>query len=115
MPRWSSTVCARARARACAPIEVPAGETRQRANSPAGRSGTYQYWADDRDAASLAVPFREMAGAFVVDPLDGRGCRPDAHHHRVDQPHAGAAAEIVQRRRSRSSIFVKLQAARSSS
>ena len=55
------------------------------------------------------VPFREMAGAFIVDPPERRRRRSRARHHRMDQPLAGAT-----RRRScaptiRVRSFVKLQ------
>lgn len=44
-----------------------AGETRV-VEFPAGPAGTYHYWAT---AFGAPVPFREMAGAFIVDPLEG--------------------------------------------
>ncbi|MEO6009058.1 MAG: multicopper oxidase domain-containing protein [Vicinamibacteraceae bacterium] len=49
---------------ACAPLDVPAGATRQ-VRFASGRAGTYHYWATSMGAP---VPFRELAGAFVVDP-----------------------------------------------
>ncbi len=52
---------------ACAPLSVPAGETRH-VEFQAGLPGTYHYWAT---AFGAPVPFREMAGAFVVDPREG--------------------------------------------
>jgi len=54
---------------ACAPIEIPSGETR-RARFRTGPAGTYHYWA-----TSSGVPFAfrsvgdtQLSGAFVVDP-----------------------------------------------
>ena len=55
----------------CAPIDVAPGATRE-ARFPAGRAGTYHYWATTIGAP---VPFRELAGAFVIDP---RGAAPEA-------------------------------------
>ena len=57
----------RARRRACPTLEVPAGETRE-VRFTSGRAGTYHYWASTMGAP---VPFRELAGAFVVDPAGG--------------------------------------------
>ena len=51
----------------CAALKVPAGETRQ-AEFTAGRAGTYHYWAT---AMGAPIPFREMAGALIVDPKGG--------------------------------------------
>ena len=51
----------------CPPLAVPARETRL-VEFPAGRAGTYHYWAS---AFGAPVPFREMAGAFIVDPREG--------------------------------------------
>ena len=51
----------------CAPVAVPAGETRP-VEFDAGRPGTYHYWATSMGAP---VPFRETAGAFIVDPPGG--------------------------------------------
>ena len=51
----------------CPRITVPAGESRQ-AEFSAGRPGTYHYWAT---AMGAPVPFREMAGALIVDPVGG--------------------------------------------
>ena len=48
----------------CAPLDVPARGPRG-ALRAAGRAGTYHYWATTMGAP---VPFRELAGAFVVDP-----------------------------------------------
>lgn len=59
-------LCARDGER-CSPLAVPAGETRV-LEFPAGRAGTYHYWAT---AMGAPIPFREMAGAFIVDPLEG--------------------------------------------
>jgi FtsP/CotA-like multicopper oxidase with cupredoxin domain len=59
-------------ARACQPIEIPAGETRttQFASGPAG---TYYYWAT---TSGMPQRFRaaddaQLSGAFIVDPADG--------------------------------------------
>lgn len=49
---------------ACTPIDVPAGG-RHEVRFAAGRPGTYHYWATSIGAP---IPFREMAGAFVIDP-----------------------------------------------
>jgi FtsP/CotA-like multicopper oxidase with cupredoxin domain len=63
-------LCARDGA-ACAPLDVPpGGQASVRFSS--GRAGTYHYWATSMGAP---VPFREMAGAIVVDPA---GARPEA-------------------------------------
>jgi FtsP/CotA-like multicopper oxidase with cupredoxin domain len=48
----------------CAPIDVPPGETRE-ARFMSGKAGTYHYWATTMGAP---VPFRELAGGFIVDP-----------------------------------------------
>jgi FtsP/CotA-like multicopper oxidase with cupredoxin domain len=48
----------------CAPLDVPAGERRE-LRFAAGRAGTYHYWATTMQAP---VPFRELAGALVIDP-----------------------------------------------
>jgi manganese oxidase len=52
---------------ACPPLSVPAGETRS-VEFPTGQAGTYHYWATTIGAP---VPFREMGGAFIVDPTEG--------------------------------------------
>jgi FtsP/CotA-like multicopper oxidase with cupredoxin domain len=52
------------------PIDVPPGEVRD-VRFGAGRAGTYHYWASSLGAP---MPFRELAGALVVDPP---GPRPD--------------------------------------
>ena len=49
---------------ACAPLEVPPAETRE-VRFRSGPAGTYHYWASTIGAP---VPFRELAGALVVDP-----------------------------------------------
>ena len=59
-------LCARDAGR-CSPLSVPAGDTRSTEFS-AGRPGTYHYWAT---AMGAPVPFRELAGAFIVDPAEG--------------------------------------------
>ncbi len=48
----------------CSPLPIPAGETRE-ARFASGGAGTYHYWAS---AFGAPAPFREMAGAFIVDP-----------------------------------------------
>jgi FtsP/CotA-like multicopper oxidase with cupredoxin domain len=60
---------------ACAPIDVPAGETRQ-VRFKAGVAGTYHYWAT---STGMPLSFRavgdtQLSGAFVVDP---KGTCPD--------------------------------------
>jgi hypothetical protein len=56
-------LCARDGA-ACAPLDVPPGADRE-VRFASGRAGTYHYWATTIGAP---IPFREMGGAFVVDP-----------------------------------------------
>jgi manganese oxidase len=51
----------------CLRLEVPPGETRA-VRFASGRAGTYHYWASTIGAP---MPFRELAGAFVVDPPAG--------------------------------------------
>ena len=60
-------LCARDGA-ACAPLDVPPGSDRE-VRFASGRAGTYHYWATSKGAP---VPFREMGGAFVVDPAGVR-------------------------------------------
>jgi manganese oxidase len=48
----------------CAPVEVPPGAMRD-VRFVSGRAGTYHYWATTIGAP---VPFRELAGALIVDP-----------------------------------------------
>ena len=73
---------------ACAPVDVPPGGTRE-VRFAGGRPGTYHYWATTMNAP---VPFRELAGALVIDSRDGRGRgRSHLRDHRVDQPDAGPA------------------------
>ena len=55
----------------CQTFDVPAGETRE-VRFTSGRAGTYHYWATTMGAP---VPFRELAGAFVVDPAGGAAQR----------------------------------------
>ena len=50
----------------CTPVEVPPQETRT-LRFDSGRPGTYHYWASTIGAP---VPFRELAGALIVDPPD---------------------------------------------
>ncbi len=56
----------------CATLEVPAGHTRE-VRFTSGAAGTYHYWASTIGAP---VPFRELAGAFVVDATAG-SIKPD--------------------------------------
>jgi FtsP/CotA-like multicopper oxidase with cupredoxin domain len=58
-------LCARDGA-ACPPVDVPSGTTRD-VGFASGRAGTYHYWATTMNAP---VPFRELAGALIVDPRD---------------------------------------------
>jgi FtsP/CotA-like multicopper oxidase with cupredoxin domain len=50
----------------CAPLDVPPAQTRE-ARFTIARAGTYHYWATTMGAP---VPFRELAGALVVDPAE---------------------------------------------
>lgn len=59
-------LCARDGA-ACSTLDVPAGAIRE-ARFLSGRAGTYHYWATTIGAP---FPFRELAGALVVDPPGG--------------------------------------------
>lgn len=52
---------------ACASLKVPPHETRE-VRFRSGPAGTYHYWASTLGAP---VPFRELAGAFVVDASSG--------------------------------------------
>ncbi|MGH8612260.1 MAG: multicopper oxidase domain-containing protein [Gammaproteobacteria bacterium] len=52
---------------ACMPLEVPPSQTRE-ARFTIGRAGSYHYWVTTMGAP---VPFRELAGALVVDPAEG--------------------------------------------
>src|SRR5262245_41883149 len=52
---------------ACPPLEVPPSQTRE-VSFTAGRAGTYHYWASP---VSVPIPFTELAGAFIVDPVGG--------------------------------------------
>ena len=54
---------------ACAPMEVPPGETRE-IRFRTGPAGTYHYWAT---TTGMPLPFRavndtQLSGAFIVDP-----------------------------------------------
>jgi FtsP/CotA-like multicopper oxidase with cupredoxin domain len=51
----------------CPPIDVAPGHVRD-IRFASGRAGTYHYWATSLGAP---IPFRELAGALVVDPPDG--------------------------------------------
>lgn len=50
----------------CKPVQVAPQETRE-VRFASGPAGTYHYWASTIGAP---VPFRELAGAFIVDPPD---------------------------------------------
>ena len=52
---------------ACAPVDVPPASTRD-VRFASGQAGTYHYWATSMGAP---MPFRELAGALVVDPPSG--------------------------------------------
>ena len=52
---------------ACSAIEVAPGDTRS-VQFVTGRAGTYHYWASSMGAR---MPFRELAGALIVDPPGG--------------------------------------------
>ena len=56
---------------ACAPVDVAPGSTRD-VRFASGRAGTYHYWATSMGAP---MPFRELAGALVVDPPSGPTAR----------------------------------------
>lgn len=57
-------LCSRDGGTVCAPVDVPAGDSRE-VRFESGRAGTYHYWASSIGAP---IPFRELAGALVVDP-----------------------------------------------
>jgi FtsP/CotA-like multicopper oxidase with cupredoxin domain len=57
-------LCGRDGGKKCEPLAVPPGSTRV-VQFPAPPAGTYHYWATTMGAP---VPFRELGGAFVVDP-----------------------------------------------
>jgi FtsP/CotA-like multicopper oxidase with cupredoxin domain len=57
---------------ACAPIDVAPAAARD-VRFLAGQAGTYHYWAT---ALGAPVPFRELAGALVIDPA-GQTVPPD--------------------------------------
>ena len=52
----------------CEPLEVRPLSTRE-VRFSSGAAGTYHYWAT---VLGAPVPFRELAGAFVVDPASGQ-------------------------------------------
>ena len=52
---------------ACAPVDVAPGGTGH-VRFTSGRAGTYHYWATSMGAP---MPFRELAGALVIDPPSG--------------------------------------------
>ena len=89
--RCASTVCASAAAQACAPVDVPAGETRQ-VRFKTGPAGTYHYWATTT-GMPLDVPRRRTTRSSRVRSSSIRrathsGCRPHLRHHRLDEPDA---------------------------
>jgi FtsP/CotA-like multicopper oxidase with cupredoxin domain len=51
----------------CSQLNVPPGETRT-VTFASGAAGTYHYWASSFGAP---IPFRELGGAFIVDPSGG--------------------------------------------
>jgi FtsP/CotA-like multicopper oxidase with cupredoxin domain len=51
----------------CPPLQVPPRQARE-VRFIGGRAGTYHYWASTMGAP---VPFRELSGAFIVDPAEG--------------------------------------------
>lgn len=51
----------------CPALQVPPGERRD-VRFETGPAGTYHYWASTLGAP---VPFRELGGAFIVDPAGG--------------------------------------------
>jgi manganese oxidase len=51
----------------CAPIDVAPGDVRS-VSFMSGAAGTYHYWAT---AIGAPMPFRELAGALVIDPRNG--------------------------------------------
>jgi FtsP/CotA-like multicopper oxidase with cupredoxin domain len=51
----------------CSELHVPPGETRT-VTFASGAAGTYHYWASSFGAP---IPFRELGGAFIVDPSGG--------------------------------------------
>jgi FtsP/CotA-like multicopper oxidase with cupredoxin domain len=51
---------------ACPNVEVAPGETCE-LRFASGKAGTYHYWAT---AMGAPIPFRELAGAFIVDPAN---------------------------------------------
>jgi FtsP/CotA-like multicopper oxidase with cupredoxin domain len=57
---------------ACAPLDVEPDST-GRVHFISGQAGTYHYWATSMGAP---VPFRELAGAFIIDPASGQAA-PD--------------------------------------
>ncbi len=52
----------------CPLVDVPPLQTRE-VRFTSGRAGTYHYWASSMGAP---VPLNELAGAFVVDPVEER-------------------------------------------
>ena len=51
----------------CSQLDVAPGETRT-VTFASGAAGTYHYWASSFGAP---IPFRELGGAFIVDPSGG--------------------------------------------
>jgi FtsP/CotA-like multicopper oxidase with cupredoxin domain len=56
----------------CSSLDIPPGETRT-LTFASGAAGTYHYWASSFGAP---IPFRELGGAFIVDPRGG-AAQPD--------------------------------------
>ena len=108
--RCACTACARATARACPPLAVPAARDPRRCGSRSGRPGTYHYWATTMGAP---VPFRELAGGVRRRSAGGAVVdRSGARHHRVGQPDAGAARRGDRAPTIQAKVFVGLQPAR---
>ena len=57
----------------CEPLEVAPGQTRD-VRFASGPAGTYHYWAS---VFGAPVPFRELAGAIVVDPQKTQNTQED--------------------------------------
>ena len=101
-PPWSSTASARATARRaprsrCRRARDTRGALRQRPLPAPITTGPRR--------SARRCPFRELAGAFIVDPATG-AAEPDRdpRDHRMDQPDAAAARRDHDRRRSQRSL-----------
>jgi manganese oxidase len=54
----------------CSPVDIPAASRRD-VRFPAGRPGTYHYWATTTGMPlSFRAPDAQLSGAFIVDPAD---------------------------------------------